>query len=55
MQIDGLQHRCPSRSDLSCRTDSLVEIVSRYAVFDRYRVLRINHDSSVCMTGQVIF
>lgn len=44
-ELDLVENGRPSRSDLGCRTDSLVEIVSRNAVLDHDRVSRIDHFS----------
>jgi len=42
-QLDPRQYRGPSIRDLGCRTDSLIEIISRHAVFDDYFMLRVDH------------
>ncbi len=42
-QLDETQYRRPPRSDRRCRTDSLIEVVSRYAVFDHDLVRRLGH------------
>lgn len=42
-QLDELQDRRPSRSDRRCRTDSLIEVVSRNAVFDHDPMGRLDH------------
>jgi hypothetical protein len=42
-KLDSAYDGSPPRRDLDCRTDSLVEVVSRDAVFDDDGVLRVNH------------
>jgi hypothetical protein len=44
-QLDARYDGGPSIGDLGCRTDSLVQIVSRDAVFDHHCVLWIDHSS----------
>lgn len=43
LQLEAEQDRRPALQDLSCRTDSLVQVVSRDAVFDDDAVLRVDH------------
>ena len=42
-QLDSLQDRRPPRSDLGCRTGSIIEIVSGNAVLDDHLVPRVDH------------
>lgn len=43
LQFKAEKDRRPTLQDLSCRTDSLVQVVSRDAVFDDDAVLRVDH------------
>jgi hypothetical protein len=43
LQLEAEKDRRPALQDLSCRTDSLVQVVSRDAVFDDDAVLRVDH------------
>ena len=50
LQLEAEKDRRPALQDLSCRTDSLVQVVSRDAVFDDDVVFRVNH-LEVNLTG----
>jgi len=43
LQLETDQSRCPAVEDLSCPTDSVVQVVSRNAVLDDDTVLRVDH------------
>ena len=43
LQFEAEKDRRPALQNLSCRTDSLVQVVSRDAVLDDDVVLRIDH------------
>src|SRR5579864_8687767 len=45
-QLDATENRRPSRRYLCCHTDSVIEIVSRNAVFDQYFVCGIDHPTT---------
>jgi len=42
-QLETDQSRCPSIQNLSCPTDSVIQVVSRDAVLDDDAVLRVDH------------